>query len=175
MAIVRCTCGNFYDDEKYGICPKCSKMDTGRQSNAQMRVFSAFTAPQQVQLDDQKTVAFGQAADERLLTGWLVCIKGAQRGRDYRLFSGFNRIGRQLQSDICLQDEAVSGENHCSVVYDPKSAAFYLVPGKGTLTYLNEALTEKAEKLETGDRIGLGNSLLEFIPFCQKEHIWERL
>ena len=64
-------------------------------------------------------------------------------------------------------------ENHCSVVYEPKRGDFFLVPGMGTVTFKNGKRIDGAEPLEEGDVIGLGESLLAFVPFGWKEYTWE--
>ena len=69
--------------------------------------------------EDDKTVGiYSRFTGNDFVTGWLVCTKGAERGRDYRLHYGFNRIGRGLMMDVCiLEDEMISRNMHCSVVY----------------------------------------------------------
>ena len=79
----------------------------------------------------------------------------------------------QTYSDICLEDALVARENHCSVVYEPKRGKFFLVPGMGTVTFKNGKRIDGAEPLEEGDVIGLGESLLAFVPFGWKEYTWE--
>lgn len=125
--------------------------------------------------EDEKTVAFlsDEEGFQRFLTGWLVCVKGPLRGKDYRVYRGFNRIGRNVDSDICILDPMISGQAHCSVVYDDRSNQFYLVPGKGTATYFGGALLQKAEILPDGGRFLLGSSELELTAFCKGEHVWK--
>lgn len=166
MAIIRCSsCGFFYDEEKYGACPKCSgAYRAGRAEESVLVIGGAV----KVGAD-----AFIQTGETGFLAGWLVCVRGPQRGRDFRIFPGFNRIGRQTYSDVCLEDALVARENHCSVVYEPKRGKFFLVPGMGTVTFKNGKRIDGAEPLEEGDVIGLGESLLAFVPFGWKEYTWE--
>ncbi|MCI9336855.1 MAG: FHA domain-containing protein [Lachnospiraceae bacterium] len=183
MAIVQCPQGHFYDDEKYAVCPGCE------EGGEEVRTVSleAFSATEEIRLtasrprtqsvtgvwDEQKTAAY--AEEPRLIAGWLVCIGGPGRGRDYRLYAGFNRIGRSMGSDICIRDPQVSGDNHCSVVYEERAGVFYLVPGKGTVTYLDGTAAQQAEILSEGSRICLGESVLELAVFCKGEHIWSKM
>lgn len=125
-------------------------------------------------LDGEKAQAFFRTGEQGLFAGWLVCVKGGQKGQDFRLFPGFNRVGRRAQSDVCLEDLRVARENHCAVVYEPKRGEFFLTPGMGTETYLNGTRLEGTKMLENGDEIGLGDSLLVFVPFCGKERTWEK-
>ena len=192
MSIIRCPKGHFYDDEKYDFCPTCNKNNGPRWQMENEKTVSLDMAgetirkiqltaeemPKQsvrVEWDNEKTVALGGYEARELLVGWLVCISGEMKGNDYRLYSGFNRIGRNMDSDICIQDRMVSGETHCSVVYDEKGGKFYLVPGKGTLTYHNGECLQGSAELQEGDQIGIGQSTLEFIPFCKGDHTWKTI
>ena len=129
-----------------------------------------------VREDDQRTVSFYSGArGNDYVTGWLVCVEGPEKGRDYRLHHGFNRIGRDMEMDVQVMDDlAVSRKNHCSVVYDEKGRTFSVVPSPGSLTYYGDQLLEKARPLEAGDEIRMGESSFVFIPFCGKDRVWER-
>lgn len=192
MSIIRCSVGHFFDDEKYDACPTCSKSNGPRWKIEDEKTISLDMAEgtvERIQLtaeempkqsvrgnwDNERTVALGGYQTRELPVGWLVCISGEMKGKDYRLYSGFNRVGRNMDSDICIQDFTVSKDAHCSVVYDEKGGQFYLVPGKGTLTYHNGECLQDSAKLQEGDRIGVGESILEFIPFCKGDHTWKTL
>lgn len=184
MAIIRCSCGFFYDEEKYGVCPKCSGAYRAVRPVESVVAVDAIPAvmrpetdgrPGGKRFDAEQTEGFLGTGEPGLLAGWLVCIRGGQKGRDFRIFPGYNRIGRQQISDICLEDGQVARESHCAVVYEPRRGNFYLTPGRGTVTLHNGKRVDGPETLEEGDVIGLGESLLMFIPFCGKERTWERL
>lgn len=153
----------------------------------------ALSPSKSVQEDDEHTIALSQAescsADEDVktvgfysgakgndfVTGWLVCVEGPEKGRDYRLHHGFNRIGRDPGMDIQIADDpAVTRKNHCSIVYDDRRNQFSLVPSAGALTYFKDSLLTKAEILQMGDIIVMGSSTFEFIPFCRKGRVWEK-
>ena len=98
--------------------------------------------------------AFAAGGDERTISifsskghfvpvvGWLVCTDGVEKGRDYRLVSGRNFIGRAYQMDVSIPDDkGISRENHCSVVYDPKTKKFCLVPGENVVFYNGEKIS----------------------------------
>lgn len=191
MSIVRCPKGHFFDNEKYDSCPNCVESKRpewqledektvslnafGKEMMKPVYLTSEELPKQSVKgtWDSEKTVALSGYDAKELIVGWLVCVCGEMRGRDYRLYAGFNRIGKEIGSDICIQDKEISGESHCSVVYDEKGGTFYLVPGKGTITFLNEKSVQEAVKLQEGDQIGIGKSILEFVPFCKGEHTWK--
>lgn len=192
MAIVQCSHGHYYDDSKSDFCPMCSRAAGNIIEDPIDRTLSLTpegeVEPQEIRLTEQgvevacntgyeKTVAYfpEEESYQRYLTGWVVCIKGPVRGKDYRIFRGFNRIGRDPDSDVCILDPTVSGHAHCSVVYDDRSNQFYLVPGKGTATYLRGNMIQKAEVIGDGDRFCLGNSELELAAFCKGEHVWKTI
>lgn len=192
MSIIRCQHGHFYDDEKYDFCPTCNKSGSSRWQLDNEKTVSLdmigggmkeihLTADEPVKQqvrgswDSEKTVAITEYEKPDLLVGWLVCISGPMKGKDYRLYSGFNRIGRNLDSDICVQDPEVSGTMHCAVVYDEKGGCFYVAPGKGTNTYLNQNAIMKAVEIQEQDQIRVGSSVLEFVPFCKGEHTWKTI
>lgn len=177
MAVVRCSQGHYYDDEKFSRCPHCGifagveeKKDKGIEKKG---FFSAFTrqkddsktvarqenknagnikhfedtvtvsmesiqsAPKKKPSDDGKTIGmFSAAMGNDYVTGWLVCIDGVEKGRDFRLRHGFNWIGRDYDMDVILQsDIAVSRQKHCAVVYDDRSNSFSVVPNAGNELY----------------------------------------
>lgn len=94
-------------------------------------------AKESYEIDNDKTVAvhvFENGIEP--VVGWLVCVNGEEKGRDYRLIRGRNCIGRDSDMDVTIRkDQKVTREEHCSVVYDEKSNLTFLVPGNGTLTY----------------------------------------
>ncbi len=126
--------------------------------------------------DDEKTISiYSETKGNDYVTGWLVCVEGPEKGRDYRLHHGFNRLGRNFGMDIQVMDDpAISRDTHCSVVYDDHSNSFFAVPGTGTLTYMGEELLSDAAVLTAGDRLKIGNSVFEFIPFCREGMVWEK-
>ena len=57
------------------------------------------------------------------VVGWLVCLAGPDRGKDFRLHAEKNFIGRAPNMDVCVAgDETVSRERHAMVIFDPKTA-----------------------------------------------------
>ena len=107
-------------------------------------------------------------------SGWIVCVAGPQYGRDFKLFYGFNRIGSSGKTDIMIEGDAgIAANEHCSVVYDKRSARFFPCPGKDTETFLNGEKVENSEELNIYDEIRLGESVFEFIPFCRKDRQWQ--
>jgi hypothetical protein len=111
------------------------------------------------------------------VVGWLVCIKGTNKGRDYRLHSDLNKVGRAPNMDVCIEgDETISRENHCQIAYSTRSKSFNVVPGDGrNLIYLNDKEVLSAAPLKSYDRLDLGESSFYFVPFCTDRINWETL
>lgn len=109
------------------------------------------------------------------VVGWLVCIDGPQKGKDYRIYGRINSIGRDERMDICLRgDAAISRENHAKLAYDRKYNAFHIIPSEGANTiYLNGEPVYVPMKLKTDDIIEIGDFKLCFVPFCNENFAWD--
>ena len=121
-----------------------------------------------------KTIGFwAEPSGNDLVTGWLVVVKGSLKGRFYPIYYEKNYLGRSHDMDIIINgDPFVSEKKHCSITYDVKyTNRFYAVPGNGE-TLLNDSLLEKPTEIRSGDRLSLGNSVYEFVPFCREGHAW---
>lgn len=168
MAIVQCRYGHYYDDEKYLFCPRCGV----NGSSEEVKTIAMVSDRPVAQEDEAKTRGIYAGSDR--VTGWLVCVKGPERGKDYHLFQGYNRIGRAFEMDVCVcGDEKIELKEHASVVYDAKGNQFLLVPGMEGFCYLNGEYQEKPARLRTGDIIGMGQSEFEFVAFCREGHVWK--
>lgn len=129
------------------------------------------------QEEDDKTVSFGFFGMnlEEPVTGWLVCMSGDEKGKDFRLHSGKNFIGRSASMDVMLiDDKTIAREKHCSVIYDPKGNSFYLASESGNVVSLNQELIKEPTKLTEGDEIIIGETVLRFVPFCKEDMRWEK-
>ncbi len=129
--------------------------------------------------DDDWTVSLAEKFQEpecevrRPVAGWLVCLTGKARGKDYPLYAGYNRIGRGAVNAVVLAwDQKIAENDHCSVVYDDKKNVFYLVPKQDSATYLDGVPAQKAVMIKTGQVIGAGESQLEFVAFCRGDRKW---
>lgn len=127
--------------------------------------------------DDDKTIAFGffGVTETSPVTGWLICMNGTERGRDYRLHAGKNFIGRSTSMDVLLaEDKTIARDKHCSVIYDPKGNEFYISGEGGNMVYLNGQMLDSSTPLKEGDQITVGKTDLMFIPFCREDRTWEK-
>src|SRR5258708_3260880 len=129
--LTRCDSGHFYDASKYKTCPYdvSQSMDPSTRS---IRIGSAQSAGREGQRDtvpvqgigggdasggDQPTRRIGQGGPGGIdaVVGWLVCVHGRNRGRDYRIRSENNTVGRSENMDICISgDDLISRERHTS-------------------------------------------------------------
>lgn len=109
------------------------------------------------------------------VVGWLICTKGANRGRDYRLHSGTNFIGRSKEMDVCIEhDSTISKRNAASISYDDRSKTFFIQKGEvRNLLYLNGSPVRSDADLVMYDRIEIGNTELIFVPLCSESFNWQ--
>ena len=126
--------------------------------------------------EDDKTISFGffDMMNTPPVVGWVVCMTGTERGKDYRLHSEKNFVGRSTSMDVVLiDDKKIARDKHCSIQYDPKGNMYYLSPENGNLTYMNDQMIDSPVPLKDGDKITIGETTLLFVPFCKEERVWE--
>ena len=125
--------------------------------------------------DQEKTVglAFNSEGIQPVV-GWLVCEDGPEKGRSYILRKGRNFLGRSFGSDISVSDDqSISRENHCSIIFEPQSCCFYIYPSENAITILNGAVIKKEVQITDEDTIKLGNSMFRMIPYCKEGRVWK--
>ncbi len=109
------------------------------------------------------------------VTGWLVCIDGPEKGRDYRLHEEYNYIGRSSKMDVCIPgDPTVSRENHAIIAYDTQERMFFFAPfgGASIVRHNGKAVLGNVE-LKTGDRLQIGKGTFLFVALCGENFQWE--
>ncbi|BDF72333.1 hypothetical protein CE91St41_33150 [Oscillospiraceae bacterium] len=125
--------------------------------------------------EENKTLGFMQ---EKLgldpVVGWLVCIEGKEKGKDYKLRGQINTIGRSEKMDVCIRgDKTISSENHARLSYSEKNNRFKLIPAESrNIIYLNGEEVFAAEPLAAYDVIDFGETKLMFLPFCSERFTW---
>ncbi len=169
MSMKRCDNGHFYDADKHSSCPWCG-------------------VPLDVEGGKTKPLKESRPADPGVtkalhrepsgispVVGWLICVDGPDRGRDYRLHSEKNFIGRSSNMDVSITgDESISREKHAAVTFEPKKRLFWLLPGEASgLVYLNEEVVNTPVELKGRDIIELGKTKLMFFPFCDEKFQWQ--
>ncbi len=122
---------------------------------------------------DDATAA-SKVAPVHPVTGWLVVVDGPGKGSAAQLGFGHNTIGRGPAMRVRLDfgDRKISRDTHATLTYDPKGNAFYLQQGKN-LAYIEGQPVLNPVRLEVGARIGLGDTTLRFVPFCDDAFTWE--
>ena len=124
---------------------------------------------------ENKTVAvFQKKLNLDPVVGWLVCIEGPEKGKDHRLWSKINTIGRSDEMDVCIKDPTISKDNHARLAYDPKHNNFRIIPGNSTNNiYLNDEPIYTPALLQAYDVLEMGDSKLVFVPFCCERFTWD--
>jgi hypothetical protein len=180
VAILKCQNGHFYDNVKYSICPHCSELlpESEEENKTVSLKADAGLAKKQLNalIHEEKTVSLSRSAPDLTadpVVGWLVCTDGPEKGRDYRIHAGRNFLGRSLKMDIAITDDnAITREQHCSVVYDPQSSNFFIVAGTGTNTYVNGARLSSPKRLNDGETLRIGGSAFCFVAYCKEGRTW---
>jgi len=182
MKLIRCERGHYYDSEQHKRCPSCGVPGLDAGNPAQEKGTQPDFKPTQVrgqpggQADLGVTVALvRKKIGIDPVVGWLVCVEGPEKGRDYRVRSERNSIGRGADMVICIRgDEAISRENHAFISFNPRKASFRIAPGDGRgMTYLNGEEVDVPMPLNAYDRIELGQTHLLFVPLCGEKFNWE--
>lgn len=192
MAMVRCNQGHFYENTQHTSCPHCGVPGLADNMPPSTVAHRPVPPPENngtqpmgghtVGRNDPRaaggvTVRLGPArsADFDPVVGWLVCIDGPEKGRDYRLRAGRNNIGRDPRMNVCIEaDNTISNENHAAVAYSIKNHTFSLVPGEGrNLVYLNDADVLAPVLLAAFNVIELGKTKLLFVPLCGDGFRWD--
>ena len=125
--------------------------------------------------DDNRTVAIiHKEMGVDPVVGWLVCLNNSQKGRDYRIHSDNNYVGRSERMDVCIRgDETISRENHAIVSYDGRDNVFYFSPGDGrSIVRVNDKAVFTTIELKAYDVITVGKTNLLFIPLCTDKFEW---
>lgn len=195
MEMRKCDRGHYYDASMHPECPYCNKegedigktmafgagLTTGGTVGATQAMVSETTRPlfEAVSsgVDDGRTVALIQT-DIGIdpVVGWLICVEGKERGRDYRIHTDNNYIGRSEKMDICLRgDETISRENQAVITYDALEKKYYLSPGDGrSIVRINNKAIFQTVPLEAYDRLVIGKTQLVFLPLCGEKFEWEK-
>ena len=172
MSMQRCSSGHYFDPAKSPECPLCHAPTSSNEPAS--RDVRAKVAAQQMP-SAQQTVGFmvrEQGIDPTV--GWVVCIAGPERGKDFRIRSERNSIGRNPQMHICINDDSISRDNHASIIFNPVKSTFKLQPGESRgLVYVNGDETLQPVDLKKGDKIKLGSTELLFVPFAGVMYDWK--
>lgn len=196
MATVQCERRHFYDDRRHSRCPHCPTVKGAEVDRTQAAPSSPARAGQPVlptepaHFGRTEGASRGPSVDPVGVTvphklhkegidpvvGWLVCVSGVNRGRDYRLRSGFNKVGRATNMDVCIEnDSTVTRDTHCQITYSPRGKTYSIVPDNGrNFVYVNGQEVLTAMALQAMDRIEIGTGFFVFQPLCCDEFDWDQ-
>ncbi len=199
MEMKKCARGHYYDASIHAECPYCSNANgggatlplegfgAGGDGSPTMPLTGAAGSG-----DDGKTMPLNSAINNSdpdegrtvalikedkgidPVVGWLVCVDGKEKGRDYRIHADNNFIGRSDRMDICIRgDETISRDNHAIISYDMQDNVFYFSPGDGrAIVRVNDKAIFQTLELKAHDRVTIGKTVCEFIPFCDEKFSW---
>lgn len=147
---------------------------TPQPQTGENRTVSMFTQSPQ---NDGRTVAIIQK-DMGIdpVVGWLVCVRGKEKGRDYRIHCDNNFIGRSEKMDVCVRgDETISRENHAIISFDARDRVYYFSPGDGrSIVRVNNRAIFQTTTLCAYDIIEIGRTSLMFVPLCGERFEWTK-
>lgn len=190
MNIKRCDNGHVFNGAMYNECPYCkggAKVNVGgdkstskdfnsRSHGNSYEGNSRNRAVDNVMEDDDKTMAFWNSGMELdPVVGWLICIHGQDKGKDFKIKSEKNFIGRSEDMDICISgDRSISRRNHCIISYNPKQRNFMMMPGDGTgIVYVDGEAVYTPRTLDSFMSIEIGESKFVFVALCGENFDWK--
>lgn len=194
-------CGHFFDPATNTKCPYCGigQVDLTKGYNP-----GDDRTVKHVSDDDEKTQMYSSGSNTRQsgtsgtgragsddpeatvalwsknvgidpVVGWLVCSEGPNQGRDYRLRSGYNNIGRDTSNQVCIAgDDTISRSEHAKIFFDHKNASFHVIAGSGRSgVYVNDSAVLQPTPLKPYDIVEVGKTKLVFVPFCGERFRWD--
>lgn len=153
---------------------KMSSRNGAKDSNKTVPHY--FGADEYNQSEKQQEVQSDQSITPiRNVVGWLVCIDGPEKGKDYRITVGRNFIGRNSDRQINIQlDESISRDIHAEIMFEPNEQQFMFVNGNSAeLSYLNGKVIVGHQILTRFDKIAMGKSKFLFVPLCGDDFNWK--
>ena len=196
MPMKRCESGHFYDTDKHTSCPACGvagldvEATLARGAATDRHDLDVPTLPRESLtptqprqspaarsggVDPGVTVAqYKKTLGIDPVVGWLVCIDGPDKGRDFRIKNERNFIGRAPGMDISIAgDEGISRERHAVISFNPRKGTYLLLPGEAHgIVYHNDDEVVGPVELKPYDRIEMGRTRLLFVPLCGPQFMW---
>ena len=159
----------------FGGTDKTVALGMANSQMIEMPMYNQEVAPK-IDLDDNKTIAILQSENGvDPVVGWLVQMDGKNKGKDYRIHSDNNYIGRGEQMDVRIKgDDTISRENQAIITYDNKEKKYYFSPGEGrSVIRLNGKAIFQTSELKAYDKVTIGQTELVFVPFCRNDFSWQ--
>lgn len=196
MAVVQCPNGHSYDNAKHARCPYCTGSQTigvtvpleaamGAGAGTAPGMDFPKTMPVQAQVqpigetEPYNNVTQALEINDQgvsAVVGWLVCIEGKKKGKDFRIHGQRNFVGRASSNDICIDfDDSVSAVDNVIISYNDKNNKFYVQIGEHQKNnvYLNDEMLLMPSELKENDVLEIGATKLMFRSFCNDSFKWE--
>ncbi len=124
-----CPNNHYYDASVHASCPYC------REASPDAMAGSTKPLQPAVKTADADIGLTKALIKERTgvdpVVGWLVCLSGKQKGRDFRMHADHNYIGRGEDMNIVIRDDdTISRSNHAIITYDAKENELILITAK---------------------------------------------
>lgn len=161
--LIRCQNGHLFSGRRYGtVCPYCNIETATKEKKAVEKT-----------QDEIEEILFWE--EERPVCGWIVCVVGPGKGKDYKVMDGKNFVGRADDMDIqILGDNKISRRNHAVIVFDAKKRETMILPGDSNgIVYVNDEAVYVPQHLNNYDVIEMGESKFLFVSFCGEHFMWE--
>lgn len=154
--LARCIEGHIYILRENGrLCPYCLSV-LEYDAGSPMPVNEKLIPPQPV-------------------IGWLVGIAGVSRGRDYRIVTEKNFIGRTKDMHIrILGDKKIDEHKHGTIAFDPRNQKITLIPSTG-LMLLNEGMIYEPTTVTGADIITIGSSTFKLVLLSEVGISWQEI
>lgn len=209
MSIIQCPNGHFYNNDIFDSCPNCDAASMAFNSRDDHTVALSFessnfgtvgardsklTEPVSENLfssdgsgfsgsdSEGHTIALFNVEEYSVspVVGWLVVIDGPDKGKDFRLVSGRNMIGRSDTANkyqINLTDKKISRVDAvASIAYDEKHNNFIFgaASSGNLLPYVDGQPCMNQLPIDAYSRLELGDTTMLFVPFCCDKFRWIR-
>ena len=164
-------CENVYNEALHPTCPHCAGTMPETLPTGGNPVVSNIGETQPA--NGMETMPANLLGDIEPVVGWLVCIEGPMRGMDFRIYGGYNYIGRENGEIILQGDAQISRERHAVISYYAKKDTYYVGPADGrNIIELNEEPVFNATEMKSYDVITIGSTKLMLIGLCGKRFNW---
>ena len=105
--------------------------------------------------------ALGTEHVNKAVVGWLVAMKGPQKGQDFKLHDGRNVMGTAADVDVVIYDQFVSAR-HCVIIVESQNARYVLQDLESrNKTFVNNREISKVDLVDN-DEIRLGQASFRF-------------
>ena len=162
-------CGTCYREDVTPICPNCKAVPPPDG----VRSTIPKTEPADYSNSGKRTEAADMLNDINPVVGWLVCIEGPMRGIDFKIYGGYNYIGREDGEIVIQGDNQISRAKHAVISYYAKRDTYFVGPAEGrNIIELNDEPVFNATEMKSYDVITVGSTKLMLIGLCGKRFNW---